>query len=136
MALAVLVEVLEELLPRQVLAALDDAREARVGDRDAVLDAALAAEAEAQRRAVDLHVPAAQRGEAEGVVLARVLVVADADQRPVEQRARRWRAPACGVRSAARRSRSMRSRSRGSTSLNSSMRRNFERSRASRYCGW
>ena len=45
--LPVVVEVLEELVPGQVLAALDDPREARVPDRDVVLDAALAAEAEA-----------------------------------------------------------------------------------------
>jgi hypothetical protein len=46
---------------------------------------ALAAEAEAHRRAFHLHVPAAQRREAEGLVLARVLLIADADERLVEQ---------------------------------------------------
>src|SRR5687767_12497361 len=85
MALAVAVEVLEQLDARQVAAALDDAREPRIADRDAVLDAALAAEGEAQLAAGHAHVPAPQRGESEGFVLARVLVVADADQGPVEQ---------------------------------------------------
>src|SRR6267378_1627220 len=85
MALAGAVHVLEELLPRQLAATLDDACQARIGDGDGVLDAALAAEAEAQHRAVDLQVPAAQRGEAVGAVLAHVFVVADADQRLVEE---------------------------------------------------
>ncbi len=85
LALLLRVEILEQLVPRQVLAALDDARKPRILQRDAVLDAALAAEGEAQHLAVDAHVAPAQRGEAEGVVLARVLVVADADQRAVEQ---------------------------------------------------
>src|SRR3954471_10916773 len=84
-ALAGLVAVLEELLPGQVLAALDDACEPRIGDRDAVLDAALAAKAEAQDRAVDGEMAAPQRGEAVRAVVAHVLVVADADQRAVEE---------------------------------------------------
>src|SRR6185369_1297071 len=46
------IAVLEQLLAGQALAALDDARQPRIGDRDAVLDAALPAEAEAQHRAV------------------------------------------------------------------------------------
>src|SRR5216110_2874192 len=85
MAPPVAVAILEELLPRQLAAALHDAREARVGDGDGVLDAALAAEAEAQHLAVDLEMPPAQRGEAVGAVLAHVFVVADADQRLVEE---------------------------------------------------
>src|SRR5262249_38611209 len=86
LALARLVDVLEQLLSRQILALLHDARELAVGDRDGVLDAALAAEGEVELPALHLDVPPAQRGEAEGTVLARVLVVADADQRLVEQR--------------------------------------------------
>src|SRR3954468_17898327 len=84
-ALAGLVAVLEELLPRQVLAALDDAREARVGDRDAVLDAALAAEGEAQHRAVDREVPAPERGQAIRAIVAHVFVVPHPDERAIEQ---------------------------------------------------
>src|SRR5207245_9190209 len=86
LALAGGVEVLEQLLAGQIAATLDDVRKARLGERDDVLDAALAAEAEAQRRAVDLHVAAAQRGQAVRAVGARVFVVADADQRLAEER--------------------------------------------------
>src|SRR6267378_2233142 len=85
LALAGGVDVLEQLLPGEVLALLDDAREAPVGDRHRVIDSALAAEAEKQFRALDLDVTLAQGGEAEGAVRARVLVVANADQRLVEQ---------------------------------------------------
>src|SRR5213596_427292 len=53
--------------------------------RRSVIDSALAAEAEEQLRALDLNMALAQGGEAEGAVLARVLVVAHADQRLVEQ---------------------------------------------------
>src|SRR6266852_387952 len=85
LALAGGVDVLEKLVPRQVLALLNDAGEAPVGDRHRVIDSALAAEAEEQFRTLDLDVALAQGGEAEGAVLARVLVVAHADQRLVEQ---------------------------------------------------
>src|SRR3954468_5694628 len=50
-----------------------------------MLDAALAAEAEPKRVPFDRHMPPPQGGEPEGMVLARVLVVAHADQRAVEQ---------------------------------------------------
>src|SRR5258708_4956981 len=79
------VDVFEKLVPWQILALLDDAREAPVGDRHRVIDPALAAEAEAHFCALDLDVPSAQRGEPEGAVLARVLVVAHADEGLVEQ---------------------------------------------------
>src|ERR1700704_5285660 len=85
LALAGGVDVLEQLLPGQVLALLNDAREAPVGDRHRVIDPALPAEAEEQFRALDLDVTLAQGRETEGAVLARVLVVAHADQRLVEQ---------------------------------------------------
>src|SRR5712692_10890 len=85
LALAGRVDVFEQLLPRQVLTLLDDAGEAPVGDRHGVIDSALAAEAEEHFRALDLDVTVAQGREAEGAVLAGVLVVAYADQRLVEQ---------------------------------------------------
>ena len=50
-----------------------------------MLLAALAAELEAQGRAVDVDVLVAQGGQAEGVVLLGVLLVADADQRRLEE---------------------------------------------------
>src|SRR5581483_6525940 len=52
---------------------------------DVVVDPALSPEGEAEHRAFDVDVPATERGEPEGPVLARVLVVADADQGLVEQ---------------------------------------------------
>src|SRR5207237_5919821 len=75
----------EQLLARQVAAALDDAREPGIRHRDGVLDAALTAKAEAQHRAVDLEVAAAQRGQAVGAVLAHVFIVSHPDQRLVQQ---------------------------------------------------
>src|SRR5207253_6848899 len=81
LALAERVEVLEELGAGKVAAALHDAGEPLVGEGDVVLDAALSAEAEAQRRSAHRDVPAPQRRQAERAVLARVLVVAYADQR-------------------------------------------------------
>src|SRR5258706_624669 len=59
--------------------------EAQVVEGDRVLDAALAPEREAQRRALHADVAPAQRGQAVGAVGARVLVVADPDQGLVEQ---------------------------------------------------
>src|ERR671925_673793 len=47
--------------------------------------AALAAEAELKLRAIYPHLPRAQRGEAEGAVLARVFIVAYAYTRRLEQ---------------------------------------------------
>ena len=85
LALAGLVQVLEQLLPGQILAILDDAGDAPVADIHDVVDPALAAEGKAQFGASDLDVAPAQRGEAEGAVLARILVVAHADERLVEQ---------------------------------------------------
>src|SRR5581483_4557300 len=85
LASALRIEILEQLVARQVLALLHDASEPPVGDRDGVVDAALAAESELELRALDLDVAAAERGETERAVRLRVLVVADADQRLVEQ---------------------------------------------------
>ena len=53
--------------------------------RDAVLDAALAAEGEAQHRAVDGEVPAPQRRQAERAVVAHVFIVPHPDERAIEQ---------------------------------------------------
>jgi hypothetical protein len=52
---------------------------------DVVVDAALAAEAELDLAAVDLHVAVAQRGQAVGLVLARILVIPDAHHGRFEQ---------------------------------------------------
>ncbi len=80
--LALVVEVLEQALARQLLAAADQRREAPVVDAGAVLLAALAAEVEHRRRPGEAnHVPLAEGGEAEALVGLGVLVVADADGR-------------------------------------------------------
>ena len=85
LATSACVDVLEELAARELATALHDARDAAVRHGDGVRDAALAAELEPERRAVDRDVTAAKRREAEGVVLLRQLVAADADQRALEQ---------------------------------------------------
>jgi len=79
------VGVLEELLARQLLAPLDDAAQPPVLHADPVLLAALAAEGEHDRRALDGGVPVAEGGQAERPVVARVLLVAHADERGLEQ---------------------------------------------------
>src|SRR6266853_3609641 len=85
LALAGRVDVFEKLIPGQILALLNDAGKTPVGDRHAVIDSALAAEAEEHFSALDLDVTVAQGREAEGAVFAGVLVVAHADERLVEQ---------------------------------------------------
>ncbi len=77
--------VLEQLLAGQLVAGAHDAREPPVAGRDLVDLAALAAELEGDRAAVDLDVAVAHRGQAEALVVAGVLRVADADQRGLEQ---------------------------------------------------
>ena len=76
---AVLVDILEELLSGQVLHALDDPRDAAVDHLQLPLLAGLALEGEAQRRAFDPHMPVAERRQAEAAVVARVGGIADAD---------------------------------------------------------
>src|SRR5215213_1849035 len=82
---AVLVEVLEEMLPGKVLHPRDIARHAAIAHVDLVRLAALAAEGEVHRRSGDVDVVVAQGRQSVGVVVARVLRVADSDQRLVEQ---------------------------------------------------
>jgi hypothetical protein len=82
---AVLVLVLEEVLARQVLAPGDDPGQATVAKGHLVRLAVLAVEPEADPGALDTRVAVAQRREPERLVEAGVLVVADADQRELEQ---------------------------------------------------
>src|SRR3546814_18981175 len=84
-ALALLVDVLEQLLTGDVLARLDDPREPPVAQFDLLALAALRPKLEDQFRAVDVDMPVPPRGQAEGAVVAGVFVVADADQRRIEQ---------------------------------------------------
>jgi hypothetical protein len=76
---AVLVQVLEQLLAGQVLAARHDARQARVRDFNVIDLAALAPEPKANPLRADVGVAVAHGGQAERAVLARILLVADAD---------------------------------------------------------
>src|SRR4029078_318562 len=59
--------------------------EALVGEVDVVLDAALAAKREAYAAAADVNVSVPERRQPERAVGARVLVVADANERLLEQ---------------------------------------------------
>ncbi len=79
------VEELEQLLARQVLAALNDPGQPPVDEGHRVADAALAPEGEPHLVAFDPYVPFSEGREAEGLVVAGVLVVADPDQGLVEQ---------------------------------------------------
>ena len=85
-ALALLVDVLEQRLARQFLAAPHELREPRVIDGHVVLRAALAAELQqrlAARRKTRMAI--AQRGQAEAAIAARVLGIADAHLRRIQQ---------------------------------------------------
>ena len=84
-ALAVVVEVLEQVLARQVLRPLDDPGDPAVGDLQHPLLPRLALEAEAKARPLDPDVPVAEGRQAEAAVVAGVGGVADADQGGVEQ---------------------------------------------------
>jgi hypothetical protein len=65
-ALSVFVDVLEELLSRQLLQLPDDARQAQIGEPHHVLFPALAGELEPDGAlALEARVPIAQRGESE-----------------------------------------------------------------------
>src|SRR4051812_19710378 len=85
LALAVVVDVLEQFVAGEIAAGLDDLREARVVELDGVRDAALAAEFEAHLAAADLGVPIAHRRQSDRAVGAGVLFVADANQRLLEE---------------------------------------------------
>src|SRR5207248_10508528 len=82
---ALLVEVLKQLVTRQVAAAFDDARQPAVVDLGLVAIAALAAEAEVDVATLDPDVPVAQGRQPEALVAPRVLAVADPEQRQVHQ---------------------------------------------------
>ena len=83
--LAVVADVLEELLAGQVLAAPDDGRQPPIPDTDLVLATGLAAEPEADPRPRHRGVPALQGRQAERAVEPRVLVVADPDEGRLQQ---------------------------------------------------
>ena len=83
--LAVAVDILEQHLAGEVLALLDDALQAGVGDGRFVDDAVLALEAHPHLAAPAADMAAAQRGRAEAGVVAGIFLIADADMLLVEQ---------------------------------------------------
>ena len=82
---AVVVDIGEQLLAGELLAALDDAGDPPVDHPHVVHLPGLAGEAERRRLALHLGVLVLDRRRAERVVEARVLAVADAHQTHVEQ---------------------------------------------------
>jgi hypothetical protein len=85
LTLAIVVQVLEENLTGQLVAALHDARDVPVGDGHGVLYSALAAELEAQLGAIDRDVTSAQRCEPVRLVVARQILRPHADERTLQQ---------------------------------------------------
>src|SRR6185503_4925085 len=83
--LAILADIAEQLFTRQVVHVAHDSCKPPVVELDCVLDAAFAPEAELELRAAHAHLPLAQRGQSERLVLAGVLLVADAHARGLEQ---------------------------------------------------
>src|SRR5579871_1811069 len=83
--IALLVHVLEQLVSGQIAARLHDAGEAAVLQIDRVPDAALPAKFEVHSRSVDARVRVAHRRQTERMVLARVLFVADTNERLLEE---------------------------------------------------
>src|SRR4051812_42496526 len=82
---AVRVDVLEELVSREIAAGLDDACETGVLKIDRMRDPAFAAEFEADLRTANLGMAIAHRRQPDRAVGARVLLVADADECFLEQ---------------------------------------------------
>src|SRR6267142_169624 len=85
MKLPLVVAVLKELLARKLLARADNPSHAAIVEIDLAELSALALKFQVHDRAVDLGVTIAQRGETVGAVGPCVFLVADADQRTVEQ---------------------------------------------------
>src|SRR6185503_10373869 len=83
--LVVLVEIPEELLPRELLTLPHDPREPTIAELRFARLAALTDEAEAEPLTLHPHVTIAQRRRAVRTVLPRVLAIADAHLRSFEQ---------------------------------------------------
>ena len=82
---AVVVQELEQVLPRQVAAPFDDAGQAAVGQVDVMLHAVLATEVEGDVGAFHLNMLVPQRRQAEALVGLGIFLVADAHHRPLQQ---------------------------------------------------
>ncbi len=79
------IDVLEQLIPWEILAAPHDLSQALVDELDVVLLTALAAETEADVRALHTNVPVTQCGEAERTIGSHVFLVPDARQGALQQ---------------------------------------------------
>ena len=133
--LAGVVDVLEQVLTGKVLAARDDPAQPPVRHLDTVPLSGLADEAEPQRRAIDLRVAIAERGQAERLVEPGVLLVADPDERDLQQPDHGGQHLLAGQTRAARDPRRPARGSPGSAAAKASIRSNFADSRASRNRG-
>src|SRR6476661_4695063 len=83
--LAVLIAVLKEVVAWDVATGLDRSGEAAVIEIDVVFDTALAAEQEADTTSLDVDMSVAHRRQAKRVVVPRVLVVSNTNQRLFEE---------------------------------------------------
>src|SRR6476620_7031605 len=81
----VVIQVLEQLVARQSATGFHEPGETAIVEIDFVFDAALSPERERHPSTIDRHVSISQRGQAEGTIGPRVLVVADADEGLLEQ---------------------------------------------------
>src|SRR4029077_11748989 len=82
---ACLVLVLEQSLPGELLAAADDPRQPPVVQADAMEPTRLASIGKADALSAHCRVTRPERGQAEGSILAGVILVADPDRRLLEQ---------------------------------------------------
>jgi len=132
--LAVAVDILEQLLPGQVLTFLDEAREAAVGDRQRAHLARFGAVAKLQRVAADIGVTVAQGSGTEALVRLGIIFVADAQITDVEQLHDRGDGAFLAVLPRLR-SASTRARNPGNASPNAAHLSYFSASRAARKSG-
>ena len=79
------IDVMKQLLPRELPQPPNDLRQPRVCEGDLTVNPALADEAKAQLGTMNLEMARLQRGEPVVLVLARVLVVSNADEGGFEQ---------------------------------------------------
>ena len=133
--LTLLVQVLEQLLAREVPAPADDPGEPGVGQVDLVLDPALAPELEPDRLPADPDVPVAHRGQAERLVGPGVFLVADPDQGRLQEPDDR-RQHLLARQPGRARSASVRFRIAGNAEANAIIRPYFDSSRTVRHRGW
>ncbi len=85
LTIALLIDVLKQLLPGKLLAGPDDLRDAPVSNAQRLLFAAFTDEAETYLVSLDRRVPVLQRGQAIAVVVPGVIVIPYADQRGLQE---------------------------------------------------